>query len=253
MDSVKLPLALALFAGFLPGAGPAPADRLVQGSGITVAYDAADFSSHSWKQEPKLTAQDIGTDIPEGVGPAHPVLLLSGLSGSRRDPEDNRISFIPLSDPSVPDFAKAYPGLQSSAAKLRALLAAQRIPTMRQLNAADPELVDSEYSFCTRVERIDTPAVSGFAYLAQFTQELHPDPANNRELTYVFLGITAGGRYLVEANFAVGHPSLPKTPGEHSTVSLPESVRQLPRFDEISFQPPLPRLKALLRSISVAR
>jgi hypothetical protein len=240
-------LALALSAGLLPAAGPLPAERLAQGSGITVTYDAADFSSHSWKQEPRLTAQDIGTDIPEGVAPAHAVLRLGG---GRRDPEDNRITVIPLSDPSVPNFATAYPGLQSSAAALRALLAARRIPTMRQLNAADPELVDSEYSFCTRVERIDTPALSGFAYLAQFTQELHPDAANNRELTYVFLGMTAGGRYLVQANFAVGHPSLPKAPGENH--SFAESVRQLSRFDETSFQPPLTRLKAMLRSISVA-
>jgi hypothetical protein len=250
---VRLLLAVLLPALALTGAGPLPTERIAQGPGISVAYDAADFSGHSWKQEPKLTAQDIGTDIPEGVEPAHAVLLLSATSGSRRDPQDNRISFIPLSDPSVRDFAKAYPGLQSSAAKLRALLAAHGIPTMRQLNAADPELVDSEYSFCTRVERIDTPALSGFAYLAQFTQELHPDAANNRELTYVFLGTTAGGRYLVEANLAVGHPSLPKAPGERSSVSLRESERQLLRLDEGSFQPSLNRLKALVRSISIAR
>jgi hypothetical protein len=220
--------------------------------GITVTYDAADFSAHSSKQEPKLTAQDIGTDIPEGVGPAHSVLLLNALKGDRRDPQDNRISVIPLSDPSVPSFAKAYPGLHSSAAALRALLAARGIPAKARLNAADPELVDSEYSFCTRIERIDTPTLSGFAYLAQFTQELHPDPPNNRELTYVFLGMTAGGRYLIEANISVSHPSLPKTPGGPSTVGFSDSVRRLSRLDENSFQPPLPHLKALLQSISVA-
>jgi hypothetical protein len=246
---VKLLLAVLLPALALTGAD----QRVAQFSGISVAYDAADFSAHSWKQEPKLTAQDIGTDIPEGVEPAHAVLLLSATGGSRRDPQDNRITFVPLSDPSVPDFAKAYPGLHSSAAKLRALLATHGIPTMRQLNAADPDLVDSEYSFCTRVERIDTPALSGFAYLAQFTQELHPDAANNRELTYVFLGTTAGGRYLVEANLAVGHPSLPKAPGERPSVSLRESERQLLRPDEGSFQPPLNRLRALVRSISITR
>jgi hypothetical protein len=238
---VKLLLAVLPFVA-LSAADPPRPTHTAQGFGITFTYDVADFTADTWKQEPKLTAQDVGTDIPEGVAPAHPVVFLSG---GRRHPEDNRISVIPLSDSSVPNFAKAYPGLQSSAAALRALLAARGTPTKRRLNAADPELVDSEYSFCTRIERIETPALSGFAYLAQFTQELHPDPANNRELTYVFLGITADGRYLVEANIAVSHPSLPP-------VSFAESIRLLPRLDEISFQPPLPRLKAMLRSISVA-
>jgi hypothetical protein len=242
---VKLLLALALCFG-LPAA-----ERIANNKGISVTYDAADFSAHSWKQEPRLTAQDIGTDIPEGVGPAHAVLLLTAASGERRDPQDNRITLIPLSDGSVPDFAKAYPGLRSSAAALRALIAANRIPTVRQLNAADPELVDSEYSFCSRIERIATPAVSGFAYLAQFTQELHPDVPNNRQLTYVFLGITAGGRYLVEANLAVRQPSLPAAPAEHPGVSFAASVRRLAGLDEGSFQPSLSRLKAVVQSLTV--
>jgi hypothetical protein len=239
---VKLSLLLALCAGLLPAA-----ERVAQSSGITITYDDADFSAHTWKQEPKLTAQEIGTDIPEGVAPLRSVLRLKGHRG-----DDNTITVTPLNDPSVPDFGKAYPGLQSSAGKLRALLANRSIPTMRQLNAADPELVDSEYSFCTRVERVDTRALSGFAYLAQFTQELHPDPPNNRELAYVFIGISAGGRYLVEANLAAGHPSLPKVPGEHSTITFREAQRRLTTFDETTFQPSLPHLKALLRSISIA-
>jgi hypothetical protein len=229
-----------LLAVLLPALALTAADeRVAESSGIKVTYDAADFSAHSWKQEPRLTTQEIGTDIPEGVGPAHAVLLLTAVNGTRRDPQDSRIAFIPLSDTSVPNFAKAYPGLQSSAAALRALIAARGIPNKRQLNAADPELVDSEYSFCTRIERIETPAVNGFAYLAQFTQEIHPDPPDNRQLTYVFLGVTAGGRYLVESNLAVSRPALPKAPG------------QLAGLDGATFQPSLTRLNALIRSISV--
>ena len=239
---MRLTFALVLCATVLPAA-----ERVAQSFGITVIYDSADFSADSWKQEPKLTAQDIGTDIPEGVAPLRSILRLNGYRG-----DSNSITVTPLRDPSVPSFAKAYPGLQSSAAKLRTLLAARRIPTLRQLNEADPELVDSEYSFCTRVERIDTPGLSGFAYLAQFTQELHPDQPNNRQLSYVFLGITAGGRYLVEANLAAGQPSLPKEPVDHSPLSFRESVSRLSRFDAGSFQPALTHLQALLRSISVA-
>jgi hypothetical protein len=50
----------------------------------------------------------------------------------------------------------------------------------------------------------------------------------------------------------VGHPSLPNSPNEHSTVSFSDSVRRLSGLDERSFQPPLTRLKALAQSISVA-
>jgi len=102
------------------------AQQLATKYGITVQY-AADFIGHSWKQEPKLTQQEIGTDIPEGVAPLRPVLQIKGRLPGRAD--DNTIEVIPLGDRSVPDFAKAYPGLNSSAVALRGLLARSQLPT----------------------------------------------------------------------------------------------------------------------------
>jgi len=98
--------------------------------GITVRY-GADFNGHSWKQEPKLTQQEIGTDIPEGVAPLRSVLQLKGRLPGRAD--DNTIEVTPLADRSRRDFAKAYPGLNSSAVALRALLARSQLPGMKAL------------------------------------------------------------------------------------------------------------------------
>jgi hypothetical protein len=49
------------------------------------------------------------------------------------------------------------------------------------------------------------------------------------------------------------HASLPKD-GVYTTArKLRESERQLAAFDENSFQPPLSRLKAIIRSMTSAR
>ena len=218
--------------------------------GITVQY-AADFSGHAWKQEPKLTQQEIGTDIPEGVAPLRPVLHLEGRLPGRAG--DNTIEVSPLHDASVHDFAKAYPGLNSSAVALHALLDRSQLPGMKALEKADPDTVDAAYSLCARVERVESPWVRGFVFLLQTSQEESGDLPNNRELTYQFLGITRDGAYFVAAAFAVNHASLPKEPVYVNAQKLRDSERRLAGFDEDSFQPPLSRLKAVIRSMAAAR
>ena len=226
-----------------------PAQQAATSYGITVQYPA-DFAGHYWKQEPKLTQQEIGTDIPEGVAPLRPVLHLKGRLPGRAD--DNTIEVIPLRDRSVADFSKAYPGLSSSMTALQALLARPQIPGMKALEKADPVIVDAAYSLCARVERVESSWLSGFTFFVQFTQEESGDLPNNSVLTYQFLGITKDGAYLVEATFAVSHASLPKD-GVYATArKLRESERQLGAFDENSFQPPLSRLKAVIRSMAAA-
>jgi hypothetical protein len=225
------------------------AQQSVAKYGITVQY-GADFTGHSWKQEPKLTQQEIGTDIPEGVAPLRPVLQLKGLLPGRAD--DNTIEVTPLSDRSVNEFAKAYPGLNSGAVALRALLSKSQLPHMKALQKADPGAVDSAYSLCARVERVESAWVRGFVFLLQTTQEESGDLPNNRELTYQFLGTTRDGAYFITASFAVNHASILNQPVYTSAQKLRDSERQLASFDENSFQPPLSRLKAVIRSMASA-
>ena len=225
------------------------AQQLATRYGITVQY-GADFSGHSWKQEPRLTQQEIGTDIPEGVAPLRPVLQLKGRLPSRAD--DNTIEVIPLGDRSVQDFAKAYPGLNSSAVALRALLARSQLPGMKALEKADPGTVDAAYSLCARVERVESPWVRGFVFLVQTTQEESGDLPNNHELTYQFLGITRDGAHLVAATFPVYHATILNEPVYANAQRIRESERQLAGLDENTFQPPLSRLKAVIRSMAAA-
>jgi len=226
------------------------AQQLTTKYGITVQYPP-DFTGHSWKQEPKLTQQEIGTDIPEGVAPLRPVLQLKGRLPGRAD--DNTIEVIPMSDQSVRDFAKSYPGLNSSAAALRTLLDGSRLPGMKALEKADPLAVEAGYSLCGRVERVESQWLRGFVFLLQTTQEESGDLPNNRELTYQFLGITRDGTYFVDATFAVNHPSILKEPVYVNAQKLRDGERRLAGFDEDSFQPPLSRLKAVIRSMTAAR
>src|SRR5260370_7355859 len=118
------------------------AQQLATKYGICVQY-YGDFPGHSWKQEPKLTQQEIGTDIPEGVAPLRPVLQLKGRLPGRAD--DNTIEVTPLGDRSVHDFAKAYPGLNSSAVALRALLSRSQLPGMKALEKSHPGSVQPPY------------------------------------------------------------------------------------------------------------
>ena len=214
---------------------------------VTVQY-GADFTGHTWTQEPRLTQQEIGTDIPEGVAPLRPVLHLKGRLPGRAD--DNTVEVIPLRDRSVPDFARAYPGLNSSAAALRGLLPGSQLPGMKALEKADYATVDAEYSLCAGVQRLESAWVSGFVFLVQFTQEEGGYLPNNRDLTYQFLGIAKDGAYMVHASFAVQHKALPDKPIYAKGQKLRDSERQLAGFDEDTFQPPLSHLKALIRSLA---
>jgi hypothetical protein len=218
--------------------------------GITAQY-GADFTGHEWKQAEKLTQQQIGTDIPEGVAPLRAMLQLKGRVPGRAD--ENAIQATPLRDRSVPDFAKAYPGLSAAAKALRALLATPQLPRMKALEKADPETVDAAYSLCARVERVDSPWLSGFAFLLQTSQEEGGDLPNNGELAYRFLGITKDGSYLVDATFSVNHPSLPKKPVYTTVQKLRAGEKQLDSLGEDTFQPPLSHLKAVIRSLAAAR
>ena len=60
------------------------------------------------------------------------------------------------------------------------------------------------------------------------------------------------GAYLVAATFAVNHSSILKAPVYANAQKLRDSERQLAGFDENSFQPPLSRLKAVIRSMAAA-
>jgi hypothetical protein len=232
-------------------APPVPETRQLRAGGIGLAYRPADFPTHSWKLAPRLTRQENGSDIPIGIAPAH---LAIALAGHAPREGDNEIEIVPLRDPSVPNYAKAYPDLHRGAQAVARAIADPAHVDIDKIEA----LVDAEFSLLTRVEYLAGPAVEGFAYLAQYTQEDLPTPANNYNLTWVFVGLTRDRRYWVHASFAVGHPSLPRDYAATNSIPLDpaknylrQAERALAAFPATSFQPSLEHFAEIVLSISV--
>lgn len=246
MRAIAFALLLACAAG--------AQEREVHSNGISLRYDARDFTVREIKREPKVTAKDNGDGVPEGVAPERTRISFAS-AGRSADPL-NYVLVTPLRDATERTFSDAYPDVAAAERTLHLVLPAGRTPTRKQLETADL-CVDSEISLSSRLERIQTAAISGFAFLGQFTQENDPNPANSRELRYVFVGLTADGGHLVEANFAVSHPALPRDPAAEGIVRdrarqyLRRDEKKLAGFAGDSFQPPLDRLKSLIRSIAV--
>jgi hypothetical protein len=107
-----------------------------------VTVDPALFGAFQVRTEPKLTAQEVGDHVPEGEGPERVVFTFTTPAPPFGDrPPKARTSgratvvFLPRQDPSVPDFAAAYPLLARDIDTLQRMLATRpgRAPEGRPL------------------------------------------------------------------------------------------------------------------------
>jgi hypothetical protein len=244
----------------------------VEEAGVSFAYDAGDFGAMTVREEKRWTAQDVGDGVPEGLAPAHRCFdfeakrLLPALDKGARYffPSNSFVCFIPLADTSVENFGKAYPFLADNTRLLHRLLRA--MPQMfGRLNKfgkwdgiPDEPLIQASLSLRAKPQYLVAPSIVGILFLTQHSQDTGPSPANNEELIYNFQGATKDGKYYVAAHFAVTHPSLPKGIDfiDQSKIDkqwhyLRRDEATLNRLNDISFQPSLVKLRALLSSISV--
>jgi len=165
----------------------------------------------------------------------------------------------PLADPAVPDFSGAYSGLSEADAALQRLLRERparaslsaRLPQYPYMHAS--EIIRSKYQY------VSFQGGEGILYLTQWAQDDLPSPVNNEELTLVFKGRTTNGRYYVEAQLPITHPSLPAGIDSTRTIVQDKNRRYLRTqesaldgFDDESFRPSLKVLRALINSLSVA-
>jgi len=254
----------------------------IKQAGVSLRFPSASFAGYSVKQEPKLTAQEIGTDIPIGVAPAHITIMFSDRrplpaldKGPRYFlPARSYVALIPLEDKSVADFSKNYPQLSAAAAQLIDMLKDR--PEAFGIKAPVPDLssVDETQAIRCKVRYIDLPLISGLAYVTQYTQEDQGNPVNNEELTYVFQGMTKmdplkpvpektrspnPGRYYVDARFAITHASLPKGIDDANRIArdqenqyLRKAEKDLDATPDESFEPSLTVLRDILATISIA-
>jgi len=198
---------------------------LVVVSNLQFRYDPAILHRHEVRHLPRLTNQENGTDIPTDVAPARDQVVFPD---NRRENDPDTITFFPLKDPSVPNFAKAYPQLTANVAAVR----------NQRLVAADPLTVDATHAFHAHVKPLKFSWCEGVAFLTQYTQEPDmPHPATNQDLVYVFLGVTRTGSHFIRAQFAVRHDRFP----------IPH--KDLNAVPASSFHPSLDSLEQLLASI----
>jgi hypothetical protein len=201
---------------------------LVVVSNFQLRYDPAVLPRHEIRHLPRLTMQETGTDIPTDVAPARDQIVFPD---NHRPNDPDSIVFYPLSDSSVPNFAKAYPQLTANVAALG----------RNRLVAADPMTVDATHAFHSHVKPLKFDWGEGVTFLTQYTQEPNlANPAANKELVMVFLGITRTRSHFIRAQFAVRHDRLP----------LPH--KDLDSLPSAGFHPPLDALEQVLASIAPA-
>jgi len=195
---------------------------------------------------PRLTHEENGTDIPYDVAPPRTRFTFSG---------GTVLEVIPLTDPGVTDFGKAYPDLATCARDVQGLLA-KGAP--RGLIMQDWPLwncPDSAPTIFAKVRRVETPWCTGLFFLTRYTQE-EGSPVDNSSLTGTFQGLSRDGRYFIYADIPLTQASLPKE-GQDLTERPAEEIRayyrrveqQLSEAPDGSFNPSLGVIDSLLQSL----
>jgi len=251
--------ALACFSGCRPSKAPA-APQHSQGQGYQIDWDAQAFRSCVFSTRPRLTAEENGTDIPIDVAPQRVRIDLMApaprywVAGEKRPSgQEHHLELIPLQDPSVADFAKAYPDLTAQAQGLRDLLTKR--PTTFNLGSSIPEwdCIDVSQTIHAKVTYLDTPWCSGIFFITQHTQETGV-PINNEGLVATFQGLSKDGKVYIETSFPICHPAFTKPyrdliPEPQVEAAHRKAEQQINGAKNSSFSPSLQQLTALITSL----
>lgn len=259
---MRRPLGLLLTVVCTFGCKPkAPTPLMVtKGVGYQVTWDPRDFRAVEATQAPRLTQAENGTDIPFDVAPARAKFTLHAqppryyVQGEKAPTDATYgLQFIPLQDPSVPDFAQAYPDVVGEVEGLKDLLRTR--PTQVKFGTSIPEwtCIDTEQTLHAKVQYLETPWCSGVFFLTQHTQEAGT-PISNQGLIASFQGLSRDGKVLVEITLPVSHPSLTGKigdliPEDQIQARYREIETRLTQASDDSFSPPLGRLRALIQSL----
>jgi len=195
---------------------------------------------------PRLTQEENGTDIPYDVAPARTRFNFSG---------GMVLEVIPLSDPGVQDFQKAYPDLVACAQGVKERLAKGAPKGLALKDWPLWNCPDSAPTIFAKPRRVETPWCTGLIFLTRYTQE-EGSPVDNNSLTGTFQGLSRDGRYFIYADIPMTQASLPKEGKDLAERPLDEirayyrSVeQQLNAAPDESFCPSLGVLDSLLQSL----
>jgi hypothetical protein len=234
---------------------------IASGSGFQLEFREAYFRpGYQVHQESRLTAQENGDQLPDGIGPRHVRFTLGpkspqSMRGAGSWPEsDSWVALLPLQDPSVGNFKAAYPSLDQCAEALRGILAAGRVPDTPWNNLPVWDFLDATQMVHAKLRILATPWCRGVEYLTQEIQE--PCALSNHRLIFRFVGLSSDGHYLVDVSTHVAAPVLP-IPAKGIEDAREAAVRAYCRraqkilnaCADQDYFPPLGTLEELVRSI----
>ena len=183
-------------------------------------------------------------------------------------PAYNVICLAPTFDPSVDNFAKAYPSFSGAIEKVKKLLKTRSVEFKQFDDLFDFPHNNAGWSITAKRQYFEFPKLAGVFFLVQYSQDMTPTPLNNEELTADFQGLTKDQRYYIGARFSITHPGLPKgidfvddsAPNKCLAFRYPainDCVRgylrveddKLEKLSDQDFQPSIGTIKNLLASI----
>lgn len=232
-----------------------------QGLGFSFQYSSTFFlPSCQIEQEPKLTIEEVGKQIPYDVGPARAKFILTAKTPSfihgksSPIPRDAWVQIIPLQDSSVPDFKKAYPELDTCAKEIKLILRTRKINAVVYKDLPNWNIIDCAQTIHAKAKIIETPFCEGIQYLTTLIQE--PCEVDNERLLFMFVGLSRDGHYLLNTCFSLAHPRLPiaapgieSAPDSQMKAAYTKAESLLNQFGESTFFPTIDSLADLIQSI----
>ncbi len=239
------------------------AARTVSLDGVGFSFDRALGTSVNISQVPGQSPTTQQIDAPQ---PPHLAFTLYG-----RRAEEKRIPR-PIDAPGVVRFYRTadlapYDLQAQQLARLQTLLSERPDPATLKTIGADgsvnplPFVVDfaAAQAIVARVGYVDTPELSGVAYLTVFRQDVYPFTAG--DFWYTFQGLSTDGTWYVSADFVITASMFPtkldikdanriSSSAKRWAQYLRTSLATLDGADPSAFKPPLTSIDALVQSIT---
>jgi hypothetical protein len=231
--------------------------KVFAAEGFSVAYPPALFTRCEASTLPRLTQQENGENIPCDVGPARVRFTFQADQVTTlrmtRDPLalQGQITWVPLQDATVAEFATAYPDLVKSTMELRAFLGKRPLRLAPGQDIPDLNAIDAGQSIHAHLTYVDTPYCSGVLFITQYTQD--SVAIDGRRLMVVFQGLSKDGKHYLTAALPIGHRALLR-PSRWSEKDIDRKYHAYLRDIEgtlrkIDYSPSLSTYVSMIRSL----
>jgi len=236
----------------------------VRGYGIQISYPRTYFSGSRVESAPRLTEEENGGDYPDGIAPARVTFFLKLLTPKFKHTSNEwfgleaKVVVLPLKDPTVKSFEKAYPFFSKTAIRLKTILESGSLKWTVNQNLPDWNQQDCVQSIHAKAGLLQTPWCTGLHYLTTCLQEA--SEIDSDRLTYKFEGLSRDGNHYVSIEIPIANPLLPiVAPGIESAdpKTLNEyfnrAEKLLDAADGDTFFPPMRIISELVQSLAPAK